>query len=47
MSLLIESYEQGECPDCGLKIKESSVDGDECENCGHVFYEEHPTEENT
>lgn len=40
MSKLTDSYENGACPDCGLDIGEDSVDGSECENCGHVFYEE-------
>lgn len=45
MSALTESYENGECPDCGLAISELHEDGSECENCGHVFYEQQPKSE--
>ena len=32
------AYEHGECPDCGESISEDTLPGEECENCGHVFY---------
>ena len=31
------SYPGGECPDCGEPISGLTEQGDECENCGHVF----------
>ena len=34
-----QSYENGECPDCGEDIPDDIVNGDKCANCGHVFYE--------
>ena len=34
-----DNYPEGECPDCGDPIPTDVVDGGECENCGHVFYE--------
>ena len=33
-----DSYEDGECPDCGLPIPENVVDGESCQNCSHIFY---------
>lgn len=33
-----KSYKNGECPDCGDPIPKRTSDGDECKNCGHVFY---------
>lgn len=38
---LINSYKDGKCPDCKTKIPKDTQDGDECGNCGHVFYIEH------
>ncbi len=35
-----ESYEDGECPDCGHEIPDDVEEGDECDNCPHVFHEE-------
>lgn len=34
---IIGSYPDGECPDCGEKIPKDVVEGEACENCGHVF----------
>ena len=34
---ILDQY-NNECPDCGDSIKLDVVDGDECENCGHVFW---------
>lgn len=31
-------YDNGECPDCSVPIDENAEDGDECDNCGHVFW---------
>jgi rubredoxin len=31
-------YLSGECPDCGEKIPSVAIEGDECGNCGHVFW---------
>lgn len=31
-------YEDDICPDCGEKISDILGDGDECSNCGHVFW---------
>jgi len=34
-----EVYPNAECPDCGEEIPSKLVgDGDECKNCGHVFW---------
>jgi hypothetical protein len=35
--LIRESYDDEECPDCGLTIPGDVTDGDECRCCGHVF----------
>jgi hypothetical protein len=40
-----DSYEDGECPDCCLPIPNDVSEGEECESCGHVFYEERETGE--
>ena len=40
-----DSYPNSECPDCGDPIPESVQPGDDCENCGHVFWEELNIEE--
>lgn len=32
------SYKNGKCPDCESSINENIEDGEECLNCGHVFY---------
>lgn len=34
------SYQYGICPDCGEEIPDDIAEGEECSNCGHVFYEE-------
>jgi hypothetical protein len=34
-----DTYEHGECPDCGEPIPDTVQAGDECVNCGHVFCE--------
>jgi len=31
------SYTDGRCPDCNLEIPETVCDGQECQNCEHVF----------
>ena len=31
------SYNEGECPDCGEPLPEEICDGYECVNCGHFF----------
>ena len=38
---IAESYPNGECPDCGWKIRSDVTEGAECRNCGHVFV--HPS----
>ena len=38
MNIIKDSYENGECPDCGKDIPDDVSGGDECSNCGHVFY---------
>jgi hypothetical protein len=35
---LQQAYEFGACPDCSEDIPSYAVEGDECGNCGHVFY---------
>lgn len=42
MNAVKESYENGECPDCGETIPDDVVSGQACVNCGHVFTEERP-----
>ena len=34
-------YKNGECPDCGEEIPIMATGGDECKNCGHIFWPEH------
>ena len=38
-------YENGVCPDCNQDIPEGAVEGDECTNCGHVFWLERVSED--
>ena len=38
MNIIKDSYENGECPDCGKDIPDAVSGGDGCSNCGHVFY---------
>jgi hypothetical protein len=38
MNLIKDSYENGECPDCGEDIPNDVSNGDGCSNCSHVFY---------
>lgn len=33
-----KEYDDGLCPDCSLKIPSNASEGDECENCNHVFW---------
>jgi len=35
-----DSYENGECPDCGDDIPVEVMEGEECKNCGHAFFAE-------
>jgi len=35
---IILNYQDGLCPDCGWKIRRNVKEGNECLNCGHVFY---------
>lgn len=37
-SKVAESYEGCECPDCGGLIPVTAAEGDDCKNCGHVFW---------
>ena len=39
------NYTKGECPDCFALIPPRAIDGDECLNCGHVFYSKETTAE--
>lgn len=41
---VLDSYENGECPDCGETIPIKAGEGEECANCGHVFWLETTTE---
>lgn len=45
MTPIQEAYEDGTCPDCGEPIPDSAVEGDECVECGHVFYEIHANDD--
>ena len=38
MTKIQDAYEDGVCPDCQEEIPEDTVDGEECKNCGHVFW---------
>lgn len=40
-----DSYENGECPDCGDEIPLDVEDGQSCDNCGHVFCHPKPTDD--
>lgn len=31
------NYPRDECPDCCEPIPDEAEEGEECENCGHVF----------
>jgi hypothetical protein len=37
---IVDSYEGGLCPDCSELIPQDVEEGEECANCGHVFYSE-------
>jgi len=34
------AYRNSECPDCGEPLPENVQEGDECGNCGHVYFNE-------
>lgn len=36
--LVKSCFLNGECPDCGEPIPDDAVSGEECSNCGHVFW---------
>lgn len=38
MTTMQDIYPDGLCPDCFMEIPKGTEDGDECLNCGHVFY---------
>lgn len=33
-----DNYPNGVCPDCGKTIPDDIIPGQDCTNCGHVFY---------
>lgn len=35
---VLNAYENQVCPDCQEDIPHDVENGDECKNCGHVFY---------
>jgi len=39
MKRIKDNYEGGVCPDCGLDIPPNAVEGEECSECGHVFWD--------
>ena len=39
MSKVVEIYKYGECPDCGDPIPDDAEFGEECLNCGHVWWD--------
>lgn len=41
--MIKDNYPDGICPDCSLDIPSNAVDGSECVNCGHIFYESNGT----
>ena len=34
-----DGYPDGVCPDCGEEIPDDAMEGEECCNCGHVFWD--------
>lgn len=40
-----QHYEDGKCPDCGTPIPTDVVDGAGCANCGHVFHDQKPNDD--
>ena len=42
---MADEYPEGRCPDCGEEINPEADEGDECENCGHVFWMERDIDE--
>ncbi len=36
--MIINNYQNGECPDCHRLIPRKVTEGQACRNCGHVFY---------
>lgn len=40
-----DSYPNGDCPDCGEKIPEEAQDGENCLNCGHIWWLEDISEQ--
>lgn len=40
MNSIKNSYPNGICPDCNEPINDDVENGDECPNCGHVYWEE-------
>lgn len=45
MNAIKDSYPNGICPDCGNDIPDDVVSGQECAECGHVFTEERPNDD--
>lgn len=43
-SALYANYPNGKCPDCGEEIPKDISPGEECSNCGHVFWPEEGSE---
>lgn len=39
--LVKDHYVGGLCPDCDLPVPDTATEGEECENCGHVFWTAH------
>lgn len=33
-----DEYPDGVCPDCGENIPDDAQEGEQCGNCGHVFF---------
>jgi hypothetical protein len=40
-ALVYDCYEGGICPDCENRIPKNTLEGENCEYCGHVFYKQH------
>lgn len=34
-----KAYDNASCPDCQESIPKTAVNGSECKNCGHVFWD--------
>jgi Zn finger protein HypA/HybF involved in hydrogenase expression len=38
MTYIKTFYDNGICPDCHHPINDTTVEGEDCPNCGHIFW---------